>query len=342
MDRRRPRALRRAKPAVWPGLIATAGGLILLLAGAAEGLAPKAFPLRALRWVAADADPVKALTHQPAECLAIKAHGAASYGVEVGRAAFRTPLLLGGQAARAGLSCESCHRNGRANPNFFFPGLSGAPGTADVTSALFSMVRDDGVDNPRTIPDLGGDKRRLKIDQGGDGAALRTFIRGLVVDEFAGAEPPPAVLDGLVAYVRALDPRICAGRGEERLRAALTVSDATRAARAGLGALERGDVTTAVLMVEAARSRLGQLDERYAATGLETDRAAIRTAALNLGDILSRVRASDPLARFRLMSWLADVPRWASFLARDEHRSFYAERPLRAAMGLASDDRPGK
>ncbi|MGF7473737.1 hypothetical protein WFJ45_23635, partial [Salmonella enterica subsp. enterica serovar Minnesota] len=70
----------------------------------------------------------------------------------IGRAAFNSPLLLGGQAARAGLSCASCHRNGRGNPDFHFPGISGAPGTADVTASLLSSHRGDGQFNPKPIP----------------------------------------------------------------------------------------------------------------------------------------------------------------------------------------------
>jgi len=258
----------------------------------------------------------------------------ADYEIEVGRAAFRTPLLLGGQASRAGLGCESCHLNGRGNRKFFFPGLSGAPGTADVTSALFSTVRDDGVDNPKPIPDLGGDKRRLKIDQGHDGVALRGFIRGLVVEEFDGAEPPSAVLNGLAAYVRALDPKACAGRGEERLRSATAADDAKRAVRVAIVALDRGAGATAVLMVEAARSRLGLLDERYAAPGLETDRAAILAASLRLSRVLPAIRSTDPAAKSALIDWLAASPKWIAGPERDERRSLYAEAPLRAALEI--------
>jgi len=39
--------------------------------------------------------------------------------------------------------------------------------------------------------------------------SLRRFIEGLVVEEFDGAVPPPAVIDGLVAYVAALQPGAC-------------------------------------------------------------------------------------------------------------------------------------
>ncbi|MFL6729987.1 MAG: hypothetical protein ACJ8EZ_08675, partial [Sphingomicrobium sp.] len=81
-------------------------------------------PIREARWLQSP-DLVADLTTQPPECLAWPADTAQRSSVAVGRALFRSPLLLGGQAARAGLSCASCHRNGRSNPHFHFPGISG-------------------------------------------------------------------------------------------------------------------------------------------------------------------------------------------------------------------------
>ena len=116
-------------------------------------------------WVARGADPARALGSVPTECLKLPADPALAAKVEVGRAAFRTPVLLGGQAARAGINCETCHRDGRTNPDFLFPGVSGAPGTADVTNSLFSTHRGNGIDDPKPIPDLSGPKAQLKVDQ---------------------------------------------------------------------------------------------------------------------------------------------------------------------------------
>src|SRR5437899_8344601 len=117
-------------------------------------------PIRGMLWVAKDADPARALGSVPTECLRIPADPALAAKVEVGRAAFRTPVILGGQAARAGINCETCHRDGRTNPDFLFPGVSGAPGPADVTNSLFSTHRGNGVDDPNPIPDLSGPKAR--------------------------------------------------------------------------------------------------------------------------------------------------------------------------------------
>ena len=117
-----------------------------------------------------------------------------------GQIAFHTPTLLGGQAAKAGISCASCHVNGRDNPHFSFPGVSGAPGTADVTHSFFSSHRGDGQFNPVLIPDL-AKPGKISRDREGE---LEQFMRGLIVEEFDGAEPDHAVLDTLAVYVRAL------------------------------------------------------------------------------------------------------------------------------------------
>ena len=82
-----------------------------------------------MRWLAPGTDAGQLLTRAPSECLAVPADAENAYEVELGRAAFRTPLILGGQAARAGIACETCHRSGRTNPDFDFPGVSGAPGS---------------------------------------------------------------------------------------------------------------------------------------------------------------------------------------------------------------------
>ncbi|WP_176593462.1 tetratricopeptide repeat protein [Sphingobium sp. EM0848] len=81
-------------------------------------------PLRDARWLAPGV-PITALTREPSACLAFPADEKAALSVNIGRAAFRTPALLGGEARRLGLSCSTCHRNGRTNPDFLFPGVSG-------------------------------------------------------------------------------------------------------------------------------------------------------------------------------------------------------------------------
>lgn len=306
----------------WRG---AAVGVVGLLGIAAS---PAGSPLRELRWLASGTDRVAALTRRPAECLNLPRSTDARYAVEVGRVAFRTPMLLGGQAARAGLACESCHRNGRTNPVFSFPGLSGPPGTADVTSALFSRRRDDGIDNPRPIPDLGGDKHLLRIDQSTASGALPTFIHGLVVDEFDGHEPPAAVLAGLAAYVRAMDPAACAHKDAASVTAEGLIAEADRAVRAAVMALDRNDPATATLMVEGARWQLGRIDERYTLPGLEAQRALIRSAALDLTAALAAIHTDSHSARDQLTVWQARAPTWAKTVKDHESASLFEPKVI--------------
>src|SRR5262249_48083034 len=156
------------------------------------------------------------------------------------------------------LSCESCHRAGRDNPDFQFPNVSGAPGTADVTGSLFSSHRGNGVFDPRPIPDLAGPRDRLKVKP----AHLETLIPRPVVEEFDGPEPPKAVLQGRVAYVRSLAPAACPA-ARKPVTAHSLFQDALRAKNVAGVALADGDPATADVMIGAARARLGLIDERF-------------------------------------------------------------------------------
>jgi hypothetical protein len=285
--------------------------------------------LHPARWLAPGADAAHALSTSYSECLARPADPEEAYLVEVGRSAFRTPMLLGGQAARAGLACESCHQAGRRNPDFYFPGLSGGPGTADVTSALFSSHRDDGIDNPKPIPDLSGPKTRLKVSQNPASGDLERFIHGQITEEFDGAEPPPATLKGLAAYVRALSPGACPSEARAPVRAEDYVDDAWRSVRASEAALAHGDAETAILMLDGARWRLGLINERYDDPVSADARAALHAADLDLLAAQDAIRAGDRQASDRLTLWLARSAAWAQVLAQEERRSLF--NPARLA-----------
>jgi hypothetical protein len=289
--------------------------LALLLGGAADSLK---LPVREARWLT-PTSLYQGLSREPAECFAPPANPARRRQAEIGRVAFRTPLLLGGQAARAGLSCGSCHRNGRGNPDFVFPGLSAAPGTADVTASLMSSHRGDGRFNPRPIPDLGGPRETLKVSQDPADGKLEGFIRGLVVEEFDGPEPPAAVLDGLAAYVRALRPEACRGGGR-RVGLASRLALTERAVE--LAATERGE--TRRLLFAAARSQLGAIDERFAIPGGEPARALLRDADRDLAAL--RSDEGD------LGAWRRHWPERRRKLLRLERASLYDPRKLKAAL----------
>jgi cytochrome c peroxidase len=141
--------------------------------------------------------------------------GKKSHLVNLGDLAFHSPTLFGGAARQAALSCGTCHVNGAGNGKLFVPGLSTRPGNFDTTSLLFNPKTYDAQINPVRIPSLRG--ARYLAPYGNDGriGSLREFVRNVIVNEFAGPEPEPAILDALVAYINDIDflpnPRIGAG-----------------------------------------------------------------------------------------------------------------------------------
>lgn len=323
------RAGRRA--AAFLALAATLAGC-----GGAEGpltASADELPIVEARWLAADADALAELGADPPECLGAVDDPADALAIEIGRAAFRAPALLGGQAARAGLSCSSCHRNGRGNPSFAFFGVSGAPGTADVTHSFFSSHRGDGVDNPVPIPDLAGPPSTLKVDRSPESGALEAFIRGLVVEEFDGAAPPPRVLDGLAAYVRAIAPEACPTTPRTPIRMEHRLADARRAVDAAAAALEAGDAATAELMLAAVRAELGRIHARYAAADLAGLRARVVASDRTLAAAQAAVRAGAGDVPARLVAWRLDLDALGEALAAAEPRSLFAEDVLSRALG---------
>lgn len=131
--------------------------------------------------------------------------GRKSYLVNLGDMAFNAPGILGGVARQAGISCGTCHVNGASNPKLFVPGMSTRPGNFDTSGPLFNPKADNLVLDPVRIPSLRGARYLAPYGHDGRTESLRDFIHNVVVVEFAGPEPAPAVLDGLVAYVQDID-----------------------------------------------------------------------------------------------------------------------------------------
>ena len=288
---------------------------------------PPALPLSEARWLAPGA-PTNRLLRQPGECVAWPASPSLNDSARIGRIAFHAPLLLGGQAARAGLSCASCHRNGRDNPDFHFPGISGAAGTADVTASLLSSHRGDGKFNPKPIPDL-ADPSQRKISHDLRRDDLRKFVRGLIVEEFDGPEPPPAVLQGLLDYIRFMDPAEC-GK-DVRITLGDTLGEVETALRlAEEEVAMSGDKETARFLVGAARSTLGRIDERFSVASLEKERSTLADAAIELGALQQSAARGWERALWR--RWEASWPARKARLLAAEPRSLYSERVLRERM----------
>ena len=131
--------------------------------------------------------------------------GRKSYLVNLGDVAFNTPGILGDAARQAGISCGTCHVNGVSNPKLFIPGMSGHPGTFDTSGSLFNPKADNFVLDAVRIPSLRGARYLAPYGNDGRTASLREFIRNVIVVEFAGAEPSPAILDALIVYIQDID-----------------------------------------------------------------------------------------------------------------------------------------
>lgn len=214
------------------------------------------------RWLAPGADIVSALTSSPGVCIAAPKDIDAAYKIDIGRTAFESPLLLGGQAARAGLSCASCHVDGASNPDFFLEGLSAAPGTADVTSSIFSKVREDGEFNPIAIPSLVGAGKKQSFGKTSPAPSLHAFIGSAVVDEFAAEAPAKGVLAGLVAYIEALDASACP-QSPVRVTSAYAMEKVRKSVAAAERAAGEKDLETADFLLASAQIAIGRIDARF-------------------------------------------------------------------------------
>lgn len=216
--------------------------------------------------------------------------------VELGRLAFRSPLILGGNARRAGLSCDSCHVNGHGNAQFFIPGLSDAPGRVDVSHGLWNPLAEDDIANPKAIPDLHGVRTKPRLGSDGRFASVREFVRHAIVVEFAGDEPAPWLLDALVAYLRALAPVPAGGDAVETVTLA---GDLVAIAR-HIEVLERAvadeRAELADPVIDMIRGRLGPVHARF--PNSEAARAVLERWAHDLQRVAAQAQAGDwPAAR---------------------------------------------
>lgn len=118
---------------------------------------------------------------------------------------FDSAEIFGGPARELGISCSTCHNRSDINQRFFIPGASHQPGAVDVDGAFFNPMFNDRRDDPIDIPSLRGLRFTGPYGRDGRFASLRDFTRNVIVNEFAGAEPTPFMLDALVAYMTEFD-----------------------------------------------------------------------------------------------------------------------------------------
>jgi cytochrome c peroxidase len=142
---------------------------------------------------------------RPREIFHSEIRGRKSDMIKLGNLAFSSPSIFGGVAQRAGISCETCHVNGAGNAKLFMPKMSTRPGNFDTTGALFNPKADNFALDPVRIPSLRGARYLAPYGHDGRIASLREFVHNVIVNEFAGPEPSPAILDAIVAYIQDID-----------------------------------------------------------------------------------------------------------------------------------------
>lgn len=282
------------------------------------GAAPSQILLREQAWTAPGDDLARAMIVQPGECVAAR-----TADVEIGRALFRSPNLLGGAAARAGLSCQACHSNGRVNAHFLLPELTDRAGAADVTSEWSSHLRGDGVMNPVAIPDLVGVGEREGLGHARD-PSLEHFVHGVIVEEFQGEALTDQALAGVVAYLRASNIGSCTAD------AAVTLASAADDVRRAVTAAETADAPTARLLLLAAQDDVGRIVERLPARRFARDRARFERLSRELG-ALRRENVHELLAT-AAPEWRARFDAAVTRTARRERQTYFDEATLRAAL----------
>ena len=123
----------------------------------------------------------------------------------LGKLLFNSPSLLGEKAVRIGLSCNSCHPSGHVNTDFYIEGLSGKPGTIDLTNSFWRDGTEDKIFNPIPIPSLRNVKGTAPYGTQQILPTLPAFTRHVIVTEFGGPEPDQEVLKALIAYMFLLE-----------------------------------------------------------------------------------------------------------------------------------------
>ncbi len=236
-------------------------GLLVFLASALPAFADDIL-IPDLKWAVLESGDLGPALYAPAEqANPFELSSDAFWDYELGRVAFRSPTLLGGLAARDGMSCNSCHLSGGTNPHFFVDGLSSTPGTFDPTNSLFSTHTEDGIDNAVPIPMLYGVAKTAPYPSDGRFATLDQMVTHVIEEEFDGLTPPAKVKQALLTYVSALeaptpDEPVALTPGADLGDVATMVDLMARAA-------SQYDGHVFSFIANAARRRLGLIHNRY-------------------------------------------------------------------------------
>jgi cytochrome c peroxidase len=125
--------------------------------------------------------------------------------VAFGDMLFDSSEIFGDPARSLGIACSTCHNRSDINQRFFIGGISPHPGAVDVDSSFFNARFNDHRSDALDIPSLRGLRFTAPYGRDGRFASLRDFTRNVIVNEFAGEEPSPLVLDALVTFMLEFD-----------------------------------------------------------------------------------------------------------------------------------------
>ena len=257
---------------------------------------------------------------------------------QIGEALFRTPIILGGQAAKARISCNSCHLSGGDNEYFLFPNISGAAGTADVSNSFFSSFRGNQNFDPITIPNL---RKKGKVSVHNE-PELRTFIHGLIVEEFNGNEPSKETLDSLIIYLQ----KIAEENNDDKAFNAnktksLSVNDPITIIEQSIDnirySIENNDHNTAILLIAAIRHQMGLMHERYKHPKLNKIQSDILNLSKEIALISNMLRdksGSNAIGLERIDDWKKIFHNIRTKLINNEKKSLYSPKKLKSALKI--------
>ncbi|MGI9534309.1 MAG: cytochrome c peroxidase [Thermodesulfobacteriota bacterium] len=125
--------------------------------------------------------------------------------VAYGDMIFDSPEIFGEPARSLGIACSTCHNRSDINKRFVIPGVSKSRGSADVDGHFFNPLFNDHRSDSLDIPSLRGLRFTAPYGRDGRFTSLRDFTRNVIVNEFAGKEPTPLMLDALITYMLEFD-----------------------------------------------------------------------------------------------------------------------------------------
>jgi hypothetical protein len=283
-----------------------------------------------LRWVDPGSDIVEAISRAPAECIADESRPEREIWLKLGRMAFRAPNLLGGLAARTGMSCNTCHQNGHGRPGFYIEGVSGSAGTVDVTGSLFSGSREDGVFNPVPIPSLVDVGSKSSFGRMKPTGELRDFVRSVIVDEFEGVAPGKRIERGLLGYLAALRAPDCPGEAMVAVSLARDIVDVLSYVDVIEWALRERDWVTADFGIVATRAALGRIHQRFPAT--KSARDGLIDVSRTLGAMRPHVSARPEEILRGVEELRVDLSRVDQALRESSAESYYDRDFVRRSL----------